>query len=281
MTIGTALTTVDVGGRTLAYRELGDGPAVLLLHGWPTSSYLWRNVMPPIARSNRVLALDLPGFGGSDKPVDIRYDLRFFEDVIDGFLATLGVEEVAVAVHDLGGPIGVHWALDRPHRVTGLALLNTILYPEFSEAVVEFVTILGSPQRRTELTSPAGLEAIIRLGVVDGGRVTDELVDAVRAPFESDDDRTALAKAGIELGLRGLLDIEQRLPALGHVPVRIVYGEHDRVLTDVAETMRRVQADLPQAVATALPYGHFVQEDAPGEVGEILAQFFAELPSDR
>lgn len=62
------LNEVQVGDLTLAYRELGSGPPVLLLHGWPTSSFLWRNVMPPIARANRVIALDLPGFGGSSKP---------------------------------------------------------------------------------------------------------------------------------------------------------------------------------------------------------------------
>ena len=64
----TALDNVNVNGMNIAYRELGAGPPVLLLHGWPTSSFLWREVMVPIARRNRVIAPDLPGFGGSDKP---------------------------------------------------------------------------------------------------------------------------------------------------------------------------------------------------------------------
>src|SRR3954466_6795415 len=135
----TALDTVQVDGLTIGYREQGEGPAVLLLHGWPTSSYLWRKIMPPIAQANRVIALDLPGFGGSDKPPEVRYDFGFFEGALDGFLAALGVDEVAIAVHDLGGPIGVHWALSRRERVTKLALLNTLVYPEFSEAVIAFI----------------------------------------------------------------------------------------------------------------------------------------------
>ena len=86
-----ATKTVQVDGLRLAYRELGDGPPVLLLHGWPTSSFLWREVMRPIARANRVVALDLPGFGASDKPNDIRYNFGFFGRALDGFLAKLGI----------------------------------------------------------------------------------------------------------------------------------------------------------------------------------------------
>jgi pimeloyl-ACP methyl ester carboxylesterase len=83
----TETTTAQVDGLRLAYRELGDGPPVLLLHGWPTSSFLWREVMKPIARANRVVALDLPGFGASDKPVGIRYGFDFFGHALDLFLA--------------------------------------------------------------------------------------------------------------------------------------------------------------------------------------------------
>src|SRR6266540_4551613 len=118
----TATTgTVDVDGLRVAYRELGAGPAVLLLHGWPTSSYLWREVMVPIARSNRAVAVDLPGFGASDKPLDRRYDFALFERTIEVLLAELGIDRTAIAVHDLGGPVGVRWAIRNPQRVTRLA----------------------------------------------------------------------------------------------------------------------------------------------------------------
>jgi haloalkane dehalogenase len=121
------LKTVKANGTTLAYRELGSGPPVVLLHGWPTSSYLWRNVMPAIAHANRVVAPDLPGFGGSDKPPAAAYDFDFFEAALDGLLEALGIDELGLAVHDLGGPVGVHWTLKRPGRVTRLALLNTLV----------------------------------------------------------------------------------------------------------------------------------------------------------
>jgi haloalkane dehalogenase len=271
----TELPTIDAGGLRLAYREQGRGPVVLLLHGWPTSSYLWRNVMPPIAEANRVVALDLPGFGGSDKPPDARYDFEFFERALDDFLAAIGVGELAIAVHDLGGPVGLHWALQRPRRVTKVALLNTLVYPEFSEAVMAFIQACTEPELREQLTSPAGLEAAMKLGVADESKVSDEVVAAVREPFSSPESRRALAAAGIGLEPEGFVEIARLLPSL-EVPVRVIYGEQDRILPDIAETMARVQRDVPHAEVTALPNcGHFLQEEEPQEIGDQLARFFA------
>jgi haloalkane dehalogenase len=271
----TALDTVKVNGMTIAYRELGSGPPVLLLHGWPTSSFLWRNVMEPIARANRVVAPDLPGFGASDKPLDVQYDFDLFDSTLDGFLAALDIDDVGLAVHDLGGPVGVHWAVHRPQRVAKLALLNTLLYPDFSEAVMAFIRACSEPELRTQLTSPAGLEAAMGLGLADEANLTGEVVAAVCEPFGDDDSRRALAAAGIGLPIEGFAEIERLLPSL-QMPVRIIYGERDRILPDVAETMARVKSDLPQAEVTALPdCGHFLQEEAPEHIGDELARFFA------
>ena len=274
---GRADRSVEVDGLTLAYREQGAGEPVLFLHGWPTSSYLWRNVTPPVAEAGRrAIALDLPGYGASSKPPGATYDFGLYDRVLDGFTAELGIERVALAVHDIGGPVGVHWALGRPERLTKLALLNTLIYPEFSDMVQQFIHACSTSPIREQLTSPQGLEAAMRLGLADESKLTPEVTAAVVEPFATDAERRSLADAGIGLEIEGFEEIARRLPSL-EVPVRAIYGEQDRILPDVAETMARVKADLPQTEVTPLPHcGHFLQEEAPEEIGALLARFFAD-----
>jgi pimeloyl-ACP methyl ester carboxylesterase len=267
-------------GLTIAYREAGRqhaGAAVLLLHGWPTSSYLWRDVMPAIAGHRRVVAVDLPGFGGSDKPTDVRYSFGFFAEAIDGVADRLGLGRVIPVGHDLGGPIALRWALDHPGRTAGLGLLNTLVYPEFSESVRQFVADLNDPVRRDRLTSPEGLTELMRSGMADPARLSGATIAEVLAPFGPAGARTALADAALGLEHGGFVDLARRIPEL-RIPLFIVYGVQDRVLPDVAETMRRVQRDVPGATVTALPdAGHFVMEDDAETVGRRLAEFVAGL----
>jgi haloalkane dehalogenase len=198
-----------------------------------------------------------------------------YDAALDGFLDALSIEATALAVHDIGGPIGLHWAVHRPERVTELALLNTLVYPDFDEMAVKFVETLSTPGPREQLSSPAGLEFSMKFGLADESNLTPETLAAVVEPFQTDDDRMALARAGIGLQPEGFEEIARLLPsALAGTPVRIVYGEQDRILPTVAETMERVRKDLPQAEITSLPgAGHFLQEEAATEVGDLLAQF--------
>ena len=270
--------TVHVEGLRLHYRELGEGEPVLLLHGWPTSSFLWRNVMTAMVDSHpgsRVIALDLPGFGESDKPLDASYSFRFFRRVLDGFVSTLEIDTLGLAVHDLGGPVGLYWACQRLDRISKLALLNTLVYPEVSWAVVAFGLACRLPGVRHYLASPRGLRDAMRIGMANRARLDDETVRGVQAPFVTRDARRALIKAGIGLSPKGLREIAEKLPGFTG-PVRIVYGKRDRILPDVSETMERVKRDLPQAEIFALPdCGHFLQEDRPQDIGELLGEFFA------
>lgn len=266
---------VVVDGVRLHYRAAGTGPPVLLLHGWPTSSFLWRHTLAPLARTQRAIALDLPGFGASDKPLDASYSFRFYERVLEGFLDALGLTSVGLAVHDLGGPVGLYWALRHPHRVDALALLNTLVYPMPSWAVVAFVTASYVPGLRWYLTSAHGLELAMRIGVADASTITDEVRRGVQEPFASDEARWALLKTAHSLHPGGMREIARRLPSF-EGPVRLIYGARDRILPDVERTMRRVARDLPQATTTRLERcGHFLQEERGEHIGELLGSFFA------
>jgi pimeloyl-ACP methyl ester carboxylesterase len=265
---------LEVEGLRLHYVEAGSGEPVLLLHGWPTSSYLWRGILGPLGESNRAIALDLPGFGRSDKPLDVSYDFEFFDRILTGFLAELGIDRVGMAVHDLGGPIGLHWAARHSERLTRLALLNTIVYARPSLGVVAFLAAARMPGLRSALTSPAGLRWAMRFGVHDKRRLSEEAIRAYQKPFETPEARRALQKAGVGLPLGGMREVERWLPQ-ADVPVRIVYGERDRILTDVKRTMARAERDVGGAEVTALPdCSHFLQEERPAEIGEMLAEFF-------
>jgi haloalkane dehalogenase len=264
---------VDVDGYKIHYLTAGEGRPILLIHGFPTSSHLWRNVIPEIATSNRVLAIDLPGYGRSDKPLDVRYDFLFFERIVDGFLDAVGIEKTALAVHDLGGPVGLFWAVRQPRRVTHLVILNTLVYPETSWAVKLFLIAMRLPILRNYLVSQRGLVASMKLGVVHKRRLDRATLTPYTAPFTDDAARKALIKAGSELSVKGLSEIAAKLPTID-VPVRVIYGENDRILPDMAKTAARLQNDLLHCRVTALPdCGHFLQEDEPQRVGQLISEF--------
>jgi haloalkane dehalogenase len=269
------MADVEVDGLRLHYVEEGKGQPVLLLHGWPTSSYLWRGILGPLGRTNRAIALDLPGFGRSDKPLDASYSFRFYERAVTGFLDEIGVDRVGLAIHDVGGPVGLYWASQHPERLTRLALLNTLVYARPSLAVIAFVVAARLPGLRSLLTSPAGIRRAMRFGVRDKSRMTDEVISAYQEPFASEEAQRVLQRSGTSLHPAGFREIERWLPTIG-VPVRIIYGKRDRILPDVARTMRRVQRDVGGAETTVLEdCGHFIQEERPEEIGELLSAFFA------
>lgn len=267
--------TVEVDGVRLHAREAGSGRPVLLLHGWPTSSFLYRNIIPHLAPHRRVIALDLPGFGDSDKPLDASYSFRFYRRMVDGYLAARGVDRCGLVVHDLGGPVGLYWMVQQIERVDALVLLNTLVYPQFSWAVAAFIGAVKLPGVRAALSSPWGLRKSMAFGMQT--TPSDAVIAGVQAPFASKPARKALLKSITRLHIDGFREIARELPRFTG-PVRIIYGTADRILPKVARTMARVQADLPQAELTALDgCGHFLQEDRPDEVGALLAAFFAGL----
>lgn len=265
---------LDVDDLKVAYVDEGEGSPVLLLHGWPTSSFLYRNITPVLAQQHRVIVPDLPGFGDSSKPVDRQYSFELFAAVLDALVEQLELEDPGLVVHDLGGPIGVHWALHRPGRVSRLALLNTLIYPDFDPTVLEFVTTLMDPAKREELVSDEGLREAMRIGVGNPDSLSDEVMDGVVEPFRTVEDRQALALAGIGLHPDGFAEVARLLPGLD-IPVLGLYGTDDRILPDVAVTFARVKRDVSQAEIESLPgAGHFLQEDAPAEIAERLGRFF-------
>ena len=271
-TVEIAGKSVNVHGLNIFYLESGEGNPVVFLHGWPTSSYLWRNIIPSLAKTRRVIAPDLTGYGRSDKPLDIIYSLDNQSKIFGEFLDRLGIKKTALVVHDFGGPIGLLWAVRNPEKLERLAILNTFLHPKLPFLMNLLFLATKIPGIGKWFATPWGIAMTIKLGVSNKNVLTKELIETYQAPFEHTDAQKALLKVFNDTKLDELNEVIQKLPAL-KVPVFILYGEKDIWL---APEMIKIKNELPHARIRAIPKcSHFLQEDQPEMVGELLAEFFS------
>lgn len=264
--------TINVRGLNIFYLDSGKGDPVVLLHGWPTSSYLWRNIIPSLAKTRRVIAPDLTGYGRSDKPLDIEYSFDNQSKILGEFLDQLGLQKTALVVHDFGGPIGLLWAVRNPEKLERLAILNTFLHPKLPFLMDLLFFASRIPAVGKWFATPSGVAATIKLGITNKNVLTKELMETYQTPFKSIDAQKALLKAFNDSKLDELNEVIQKLPTL-KVPVFILYGEKDIWL---APEMIRIKNELPHARIAAIPNcNHFLQEDQPEMVGNLLADFFS------
>jgi pimeloyl-ACP methyl ester carboxylesterase len=269
----SALTKVaEVDGLNVAYLSAGDGDAVLLVHGWPTHSYLWRRQLPVLAERFRVYALDLPGFGASDKPSDVQYTLEFYTGILTGFLDAVDVRQVRIVCHDLGGPISLLWAARHPERVAQLVVLDTTPYPDLPIMVRLMLPAARLPGVGNAIVSRSGLRFLLRVGTAGKGVVTDELVAAYDGPYANEPAaRRVLLRILAQLKADELRSVAK---GLGQVtaPTLILWAEKDA--SAPVSIARRMQTDIRGAVLNTIPdCGHFVTEDQPNAVNERLLEF--------
>lgn len=264
---------IEINNVNIHYLLAGKGEPVLLLHGWPTSSFLWRNIIKDLSSDYRVIAPDLAGFGQSGKKFKDSYSFNYHDRIIEGLLKHLEIDQTNLVVHDLGGPVGLYWATKHPEKVLRLGLTNTLVFPEFSWAVKLFGLATLLPGIRNWLTSPAGLRGAIRFGVFQKKKLSKEVLTNYDSYFKTPEDRKTLLKTAQRLSLKGFHSIAQKLPEF-KIPITCIYGEKDRILPDVAKTMQRVQNILPQTTITSIPNcGHFLQEDEPERLSTLLKAF--------
>jgi haloalkane dehalogenase len=268
---------LDQDGLRMHYLDEGSGPPVLLLHGEPTWSYLYRKVVPQLAGAARAIAPDYFGFGRSDKPLrreDYTYD--FHTASIARLAEELDLRDATVVVQDWGGPIGLRVAVEHPNRIGRLVIMNTGIgggRPPSEEWLRfrDWVRRLG-----TDLV-PGRLVRISAVQPLD-----DSVVDAYSAPWPVPE-----SKAGI-LAFPELVPISPDHPDTpAHLAVReqlgrwerpalVLFSDSDPIFSPrVAE---RIAAHIPGALEPEIVAGagHFLQEDQGEEVGRRIARFVAE-----
>lgn len=273
--MSTSITSAftEVEGVNIHYRTAGSGPVLLLLHGWPTSSYLYRDIIEQVSENHQVIAMDLPGFGKSDKRLEDSYSFRYHTRILNGFLENLNLEKVTLGVHDMGGPIGLYWMIKNMDKVERLILFNTLIYPKFSFMVKLFAFATIAPGIKTALISPWGIKRSMRFGVFNKHKLNQEIIQNYQEPFLGKKERLLLIKTVQRLSMQAYGEIAKFLPQFKG-PVLILYGEKDKILPDVARTMTQAKKDLPQATVKSYPNaGHFLQEDVSDELSVEIKAF--------
>jgi pimeloyl-ACP methyl ester carboxylesterase len=278
----TRYRTARVDGVELFYREAGpaDAPAVVLLHGFPTSSHMFRNLIPALSERYRVIAPDYPAFGQSAVPErkEFSYTFARFADLMDGLLNQLGVNRYALYVQDYGAPVGYRLALKRPERVTALVVQNGNAY---EEGLKEFWKPLKAYWAEDSKANREALRAGLTLAATKS-QYLDGVRDASRiAPDNWVHDQALLERPGIDEIMLDLFkdygtNISlypkfQEFFRTRRPPTLIVWGKNDAIFP--ADGAYPYLRDLPDAELHLLDTGHFALEDKGAEITGLMRDF--------
>jgi pimeloyl-ACP methyl ester carboxylesterase len=270
----------DAAGVRSFVREQGEGPDVVLLHGVPASSFLYRKVLPRLAdQGMRGIAFDFPGLGLADRPVDFDYSwsglARWLGEAIDA----LDLDRCHLVVHDIGGPIGCEWAIRNPDRVLSLTVLNTDIRPATFRrpwTMRPFAAPGIGPLWLRATPSPVFAFLFRTQGLGDRGAMTTAEVYAYRDLLMRIDRGRAFLKImrGFELTERKDRFLAEGLGERSY-PARIIWGKDDPALG--LDHMERAREVLGVDDAVLLPAKHFLQEDQADALAYEIADHVAPL----
>jgi pimeloyl-ACP methyl ester carboxylesterase len=272
----------DIDGVKVFYREAGpaDAPVVLLLHGFPTSSHMFRNLIPLLADRYRVIAPDYPGFGQSDAPdhTAFEYGFQHYADIVDTLLRRRGIDRFTMYVMDYGAPVGYRLALKDPARVTGLMVQNGNAY---EEGLREFWNPLKAYWADHSQKNREALHGLVTLDSTKF-QYTDGVRDVSRiSPDNWVHDQALLDRPGnrdIQMDL--FRDYGTNVPLYPQFqaffreyqpPTIIVWGKNDTIFPE--EGAHPYLRDLPDAALHVLDTGHFALEDKLDEIAPLLLSF--------
>jgi pimeloyl-ACP methyl ester carboxylesterase len=273
--------TID--GHQLFYRESGsaEAPTIVLLHGFPTSSYMYRRLVPALADRYHVIAPDHLGFGLSDAPSveDFDYTFDALTDLTAGLLAHIGVTTYAIYVQDYGAPIGWRLALRTPEAITAIVSQSGNAYDE--GFVTEFWKPIVAWQQAQNADTEAGVRAYLTLEATNWQYTSGEPDETLINPESWHHDFDLLSRPGNDqIQLKLFVDYGTNSPQYPAVhdyfrthkpPLLAAWGSGDGIFG--ADGARAFARDLPDAEIHLLDGGHFVLESAGDEVAELIHRF--------
>jgi haloalkane dehalogenase len=276
---------IEVNGKRMAYVEMGSGNPILFQHGNPTSSYLWRNIMPALADKGRCIAVDLIGMGDSDKLDDPGPDsYRYVEhrDYLFAAWEQLGIDDnVTLVIHDWGSALGFDWASQHPDKVRGICYMEGIPCPVRWEDWPEVVRPIFQGFR-----SPAGEDMVLEKNIfverVLPGSVlrglTDEEMTVYRRPFlNPGEDRRPTLTWPRQIPLDGqpadVAEIAERYAAWlreTEVPKLFINAEPGAILVGRQREFARSLKNQTEVTVTG---SHFIQEDSPDDIAAAIVSW--------
>ena len=280
---------IDVKGKRMAYVEMGAGDPILLQHGNPTSSYLWRNIMPALAEHGRCIAVDLIGMGDSDKLDDPGPDsYRYVEHREYLFAAweQLGIsEDVTLVIHDWGSALGFDWACQHPENVRGIAYMEGIVRPvtwdEWPEAARGiFQGFRAEAGEQLVLDQNVFVERVLPGSVLRDLSAAEMAV--YRRPFEQpgEDRRPTLSWPrqipieGDPADVHAIVAHYAAWLAESQVPKLFINAEPGAILTG---PQREFCRGFPNQVEVTVAGSHFIQEDSPAEIAAAISDWLRTL----
>ena len=278
-----------INGKRLAYLEAGSGDPIVLLHGNPTSSYLWRNVIPELEGLGRVIAPDLIGQGDSAKLPESegpeRYSFQVAFDYLDGLLRHIAADQnVTLVVHDWGSGLGFHWASLNPHAVKGLAYMEAIVaplswqdWPESARGI--FQGFRSEKGEDLVLTRNLFVEGVLPSSILRD-LSADEMAQ-YRAPFDTPANRQPTLNWPRQIPIDGepphmvsLVEAYGAFMAASPIPKLFINAEPGSILVGVQRDFCRSWTNQTEVTVKGL---HFIQEDSPDAIGHAIADWYPTL----
>lgn len=262
---------IEVSGGEVAYEVFGQGPPLVLVHGTPSRGFIWRNVIPALARGRKVYVYDLPGFGESERgegqDVSIAGQGRALAELVEAW----GLTQPAVAGHDIGGGISLRAHLLEGVEVERLALLDPVVLAPWGTPTLKHVQANLEAYR----TMPPGpFKAIVasHLRTAVSRPLAPEAHEAYLSQWRGEEGQEAYLRKDEQLAEEDTRALEPLLAEIS-IPVRIFWGEEDAWLDPaLGERLRR---GIPGSELEVIPgAGHFVMEDAPEMIAAELSRFF-------
>ena len=276
----------SIKGKSIAYIDVGDGAPIVLLHGNPTSSYLWRNVIPHLEGIGRVIVPDLIGHGDSEKLPDSegpeRYSFEISYEYLAGLLEELNItEDVTLVIHDWGSALGFHWAKHHPEAVKGIAYMEAIVcpvtwddWPESARGI--FKGFRSDKGEDLVLQRNMFVEAVLPSSVIR--QMGEEEMNQYRKAFTKAADRQPTLNWPRQIPIDGepphMVDLVtsygEWMASNQELPKLFINGDPGSILTGKARKFCRTWPNQKEVTVAGT---HFIQEDSPAQIGIAVAEW--------